>query len=92
LNPIPHGIYERLVDEYLRDVLARHPELRRVLRHIDPEEQPSRYASFSQEFKGLTSQSYKLFEKVYPRTCFRFSLACFPCLIACYGNGTFFMI
>jgi hypothetical protein len=46
LNPLPHGIYERLVDEYLRDVLARHPELRTVLCQIDPEEQPARYASF----------------------------------------------
>ena len=41
-----HGIYDALVDEFLRDALAQHPELRTVFGKIDPEEQPSRYASF----------------------------------------------
>jgi len=40
------GIYEALLDEYLRDTLARHPELRTVFGKIDPEEQPARYAAF----------------------------------------------
>jgi superfamily II DNA or RNA helicase/HKD family nuclease len=41
-----YGIYEALIDEFLRDALARHPELRTVFGKIDPEEQPARYASF----------------------------------------------
>ena len=40
------GIYEVLIDEYLRDALAQHPELRTVFGKIDPEEQPGLYASF----------------------------------------------
>lgn len=41
-----YGIYDRLLDENLRDTLERHPELRAVLGKLDPEEQPARYASF----------------------------------------------
>ena len=41
-----YGIYEALIDEYLRDALALRPELRTVFGKIDPEEQPARYASF----------------------------------------------
>lgn len=43
---ISYGIYEALIDEYLRDALAQHPELRTVFGKIDPEEQPARYAAF----------------------------------------------
>lgn len=46
INQITHGIYESLIDEYLRDVLVQHPELRTVFGKIDPEEQPCLYASF----------------------------------------------
>ena len=46
MKPAAHGIYEALIDEYLRDALAEHPELRTVFGKIDPEEQPARYASF----------------------------------------------
>lgn len=42
---IPYGIYDALLDENLRDTLARNPDLRSVLAKIDPEEQPARYAS-----------------------------------------------
>jgi hypothetical protein len=45
-DTFPSGIYEALLDEGLRDSLARHPELRTVLAKIDPEEQPARYAAF----------------------------------------------
>ena len=41
-----YGIYEALLDEYLRDALAARPELRTVFGKIDPEEQPARYAAF----------------------------------------------
>ena len=41
-----HGIYEELIDEYLRDALTQHPELRSVFGKIEPDEQPARYASF----------------------------------------------
>lgn len=40
------GIYEALLDEYLHDILAQHPELKTIFGKIDQEEQPSRYASF----------------------------------------------
>lgn len=40
------GIYELLIDEFLRDAISRSPELRTVFGKIDPEEQPSLYASF----------------------------------------------
>ena len=46
MKSLPHGIYEALLDEYLRDALARRPELRTVFGKIDPEEQPGLYASF----------------------------------------------
>lgn len=46
MKRIAYGIYEALVDEYLRDALAQHPELRTIFGKIDPEEQPSRYAAF----------------------------------------------
>lgn len=47
MNPeLPYGIYDALLDEELREVLSRHPELRAVLGKLDVEEQPSRYAAF----------------------------------------------
>lgn len=46
MNLLPHGIYERLLDEALQEVLALRPELRRVFSKIDPEEQPALYARF----------------------------------------------
>lgn len=46
MRPIAYGIYEALIDEYLNDTLAQHPELRTVFGKIDAEEQPARYASF----------------------------------------------
>jgi superfamily II DNA or RNA helicase len=46
MKHVAPGIYEALIDEYLRDTLALHPELRTVFGKIDPEEQPARYASF----------------------------------------------
>lgn len=33
------GLYESLIDEFLRDAIARRPELRTVFGKIDPEEQ-----------------------------------------------------
>ena len=41
-----YGIYEALLDEELKELLARHPELRSVFGKIDPDEEPSRYAAF----------------------------------------------
>ena len=46
MNTLSHGIYETLLDEYLREALAQRPELRTVFGKIDPEEQPGFYASF----------------------------------------------
>jgi len=41
------GIYESLIDEFLRDTIARHPELRTVFGKIDPEDQPVMYAAYA---------------------------------------------
>ena len=46
MKSIEFGIYEALLDEDLRDAIARRPELRTVFGKIDPEEQPARYAAF----------------------------------------------
>lgn len=46
MKKVAHGIYEALLDEYLRDALAERPELRTVFGKIDPEEQPTKYAAF----------------------------------------------
>ena len=46
MKPIAHGIYDALLDEYLRDLLAQYPELRTIFGKLDLEEQPARYASF----------------------------------------------
>lgn len=46
MSKIEFGIYERLIDEYLHDVLKKHPSLRTVFGKIDPEEQPGKYSSF----------------------------------------------
>ena len=45
-SKLPHGIYDALLDENLRDLLACQPELRSVLGKIDAEEQPGRYSAF----------------------------------------------
>jgi hypothetical protein len=45
-NPVPPGIYEALIDEYLQNALVLRPELRTVFGKIDTEEQPAKYASF----------------------------------------------
>ncbi len=45
LQPSP-GIYDRLLDQDLTDLLARYPELRPLFGKLEAEEQPSRYAEF----------------------------------------------
>ena len=42
MKPIAHGIYDALIDEYLKDALTQHPELRTVFGKIDHEEQPAK--------------------------------------------------
>lgn len=42
MKKVAHGIYEALLDEYLRDALEERPELRTVFGKIDPEEQPTK--------------------------------------------------
>ena len=57
MKQVSHGIYESLIDEYLRDALSRHPELRTVFGKLDPEEQPARYASFVSKKRASPSPS-----------------------------------
>jgi len=44
-RPSP-GIYDRLLDQHLKELLARYPELRPLFGKLETEEQPSRYAEF----------------------------------------------
>jgi superfamily II DNA or RNA helicase/HKD family nuclease len=46
VSELPDGLYERLVDEELQELLAAQPELRPVLRSLDDEAQPHTYARF----------------------------------------------
>ncbi|HUH36866.1 MAG TPA: hypothetical protein VL027_02865, partial [Spongiibacteraceae bacterium] len=46
MSELPDGLYERLVDEELQELLAAQPELRPVLRSLDDEAQPHTYARF----------------------------------------------
>lgn len=46
MTKLEYGIYEALVDEYVSDAIARHPELRTILDKVDSEEEPARYATF----------------------------------------------
>ncbi len=50
------GIYDAVVDQELRDLLARYPELRTVFGKIEIEEQPNRYSTF---VAGVIEQALK---------------------------------
>jgi len=43
---LPEGIYERLLDEELRDLLAAHPELSPTFEKIDDEAEPHAFSQF----------------------------------------------
>jgi superfamily II DNA or RNA helicase len=43
---LPFGIYEKLIDEGLSELLRDHPELRSAVAKLDPEEEPRLYATF----------------------------------------------
>lgn len=43
---LSEGIYDALLDDGLKGVLLRHPELRSVFGKLDPEEEPTRLAAF----------------------------------------------
>ncbi len=46
MDRLPEGLYERLLDEELREQLDAHPELRPVLRALDDETAPHAYSQF----------------------------------------------
>ncbi len=46
MSELPAGLYESLLYEELRDILARQPELRSVFGKIEADEEPARYAAF----------------------------------------------
>jgi superfamily II DNA or RNA helicase len=46
LNDLPIGLYDRLLDEKLAQLISSHPELRVVLLKIDDESAPNHYAQF----------------------------------------------
>jgi len=46
MDTLSPGIYDAFLDEKLRDIVQRNPDLRVVLSRIDVEEQPSRLAAF----------------------------------------------
>jgi len=45
-NTLPEGIYDQLIDLDTAAILAAHPELRSVVKKIDAEETPARFAHF----------------------------------------------
>ncbi len=46
MEPLPEGIYDQLIDRNTREILEAHPELRAVVRKLDAEEAPARFAAF----------------------------------------------
>lgn len=60
MSELPQGIYERLLDEELKDILDSQPELRPVLRGIDDESSPHTYAQFIGQ---LVNQSLRIAKK-----------------------------
>jgi superfamily II DNA or RNA helicase/HKD family nuclease len=54
------GIYDRLVDHDTRELLESHPELRAILKKIDAEEVPARFAAF---IADVVEKALKLHEK-----------------------------
>ncbi len=46
MSSLPLGIYERLLDQELQDLLEAHPDLNPILRSIDDESCPDTYAQF----------------------------------------------
>lgn len=46
MSGLPVGVYEKLLDEELKELLDRNPDLKPVLRKIDDEESPQFYAQF----------------------------------------------
>ena len=46
MEALPTGLYEKLLDEELGEVLDRCPELRPILRTIDDEASPHTYSQF----------------------------------------------
>ena len=46
MNKLPEGIYERLLDEDLGELLAANPEVQSVLRQVDDESAPHTYSQF----------------------------------------------
>lgn len=43
---LPEGIYDRLLDREVKELLENHPDLRSVLKKIDAAESPVRFAAF----------------------------------------------
>ena len=43
---LPQGLYDAILDKGLQELLSSYPELRTVLKKLEPEEEPSRYAKF----------------------------------------------
>src|SRR5437870_2438923 len=52
-----YGVYERLFDEELRDLLEARPELRSIFGKIEADEEPSRFAAF---LTNVLEKAFKL--------------------------------
>ena len=46
MSDLPEGVYERLLDEELQDVLSANPDIKAILRALDDEATPHAYAQF----------------------------------------------
>ncbi|MEI7774929.1 MAG: DUF3427 domain-containing protein [Verrucomicrobiota bacterium] len=64
MKPLAAGIYDRLVDRDTRALLEAHPELRAVLKKIDAEEVPARFAAFVAD---VVERALKLYETTEDR-------------------------
>jgi hypothetical protein len=65
MKPLAHGIYEALIDEYLRDALVLRPELRTVLGKTDSEEHPAGGACRPRQGTGDADKSRYINSRKY---------------------------
>jgi len=61
---LPEGIYDRLIDRHIQEILESHPDLKAIVKKIDAAESPARFAAF---LAGVIEEALKLEESVETR-------------------------
>lgn len=64
MSDLPNGIYERVLDEELRDLLQANPDLKSMLRSIDDEDSPHVYAHFLKQLIQQALRSTKHHQQI----------------------------